>query len=276
MRPAARIGGYMNRAFLALTAFLMTAAPAAAESTRAKQAILVEHPSGRVLFEKAADKAMAPSSMTKLMTLFLAFEALKAGRVGETAMVKISKRAAAARGSSMDLDAGDSVPFGDLVRGAAIASANDAAVAIAEHLGKSEAKFARTMTAAARDLGLAGSRFANATGHTAKNHRMTAADVAKLAGIVLQRHPDRYRVFAEREFRYRGRSYANRNPLLGSYAGADGIKTGMTAAGGYGMAASAERGGRRLILVVNGLPSENARAAETRRLLDWGFARLSR
>lgn len=266
----------MHRELTVLAALILMAAPAAAETTRAKQAILVEHPSGRVLLEKAADKAMAPSSMTKLMTLYLAFEALKAGRVGETSMVKISKRAAAARGSSMDLDAGDSVPFGELVRGAAIASANDAAVAIAEHLAKSESAFAKAMTAAARDLGLAGSRFANATGHTAKNHRMTADDVAKLAGIVLQRHPDRYRMFAAREFRFRGRSYANRNPLLGRYDGADGIKTGMTSAGGYGMAASAERGGRRLILVVNGLPSEDARAAEARRLLDWGFARLSR
>ena len=266
----------MHRAFAVLAAIVVTAAPAAAETTRAKQAMLVEHPSGRVLFEKAADKAMAPSSMTKLMTLYLAFEALKAGRASETTPVRISKRAAAVRGASMDLKAGESVPFGDLVQGAAIASANDAAVAIGEHLAKSEAAFAKAMTAAARDLGLGGSRFANATGHTAKNHRMTAADVAKLAGIVLQRHPDGYRIFGEREFRYRGRSYANRNPLLGSYAGADGIKTGMTAAGGYGMAASAERGGRRLILVVNGLASEDARAAEARRLLDWGFARLSR
>jgi D-alanyl-D-alanine carboxypeptidase (penicillin-binding protein 5/6) len=252
------------------------ATPACAESTRAKQAILIEHPGGRVLFEKAEDKPMAPSSMTKLMTLHLAFEALKEGRVSETTAVKISKRAAQARGSSMGLAAGDTVPFGELVRGAAIASANDAAVAIAEYLGKSEPAFAKAMTAAARELGLAGSRFANATGHTAKDHRMTAADVAKLAGLVLQRHPDRYRIFAEREFRFRGQTYPNRNPLLGSYAGADGIKTGMTSAGGYGIAASAARDGKRLILVINGMPSEEARAEEARRLLDWGFARLSR
>jgi len=252
------------------------AAPAAAESTRAKEAILVEHPGGRVLFEKAEDKAMAPSSMTKLMTLYLAFEALKEGRVSETASVKISKRAAGQRGASMDLSAGDTVPLGELMRGAAITSANDAAVAIAEHLAKSESAFAKTMTSTARDLGLAGSRFANATGHTAKDHRMTAADVAKLAGIIIQRHPDRYRLFGEREFRFRNQTYPNRNPLLGSYDGADGIKTGMTSAGGYGMAASAVRDGKRLILVINGLPSEEARAAEAKRLLDWGFGRASR
>jgi D-alanyl-D-alanine carboxypeptidase (penicillin-binding protein 5/6) len=262
---------------LALAVSLIAfAAPAAAESTRAKQAILVEHPSGRVLFEKAEDKAMAPSSLTKLMTLYLAFEALKEGRVSETTGVKISKRAAGAKGSSIDLAAGDSVPFVELLRGAAIASANDAAVAIAEHLGKSESAFAKTMTATARDLGLSGSRFANATGHTAKDHRMTAADVAKLAGVILQRYPERYRMFGEREFRFRNQTYPNRNPLLGNYAGADGIKTGMTSAGGYGIAASAIRDGRRLILVINGMPSEEARAAEARRLLDWGFARPAR
>jgi D-alanyl-D-alanine carboxypeptidase (penicillin-binding protein 5/6) len=168
------------------------------------------------------------------------------------------------------------VPFVELLRGAAIASANDAAVAIAEHLGKSEAAFAKTMTSTARDLGLSGSRFANATGHTAKDHRMTASDVAKLAGMILQRYPERYRMFGEREFRFRNQTYPNRNPLLGNYAGADGIKTGMTSAGGYGIAASAIRDGRRLILVINGMPSEEARAAEARRLLDWGFARPAR
>jgi D-alanyl-D-alanine carboxypeptidase (penicillin-binding protein 5/6) len=266
----------MRRALVLLTALFLAAAPAAAETTRAKQAVLVEHPSGRVLFEKAADTPMAPSSMTKLMTLFLAFEAMKEGRPGETATVKISKRAAAARGSSMNLKAGESVAFGELVRGTAIASANDAAVAIAEHLGKTEPAFARTMTARARDLGLAGSHFANASGHTAKDHRMTAADIAKLSGILLQRFPDRAGLFGEIALRFRGQTFANRNPLLGSYAGADGIKTGMTAAGGYGIAASAMRNGKRLILVINGLPSEEARAAEARRLLDWGFARLSR
>lgn len=266
----------MRQALVFLTALILTAAPAAAETTRAKQAILVEHPTGRVLFEKASEKEMAPSSMTKLMTLFLAFEALKEGRVSESASVKISKRAAGARGSTMNLAAGESVAFGDLVRGTAIASANDAAVAIAEHLGKTEAAFARTMTARARDLGLAGSRFANASGHTAKDHRMTAADIAKLSGMLLQRFPDRYGMFAEIAFRFRGQTFANRNPLLGSYVGADGIKTGMTSAGGYGIAASAVRGGKRLILVINGMPSEEARAVEARRLLDWGFARLSR
>lgn len=265
----------MRRAFLIAVMAALAGAPAAAENTRAKQAVLIEHPGGRVLFAKAADRPMAPSSMTKLMTLYLAFQALEEKRVAETTPVKISKRAAKARGATIGLEAGDNIPFGELVRAAAIASANDAAIAIAEHLARSEAAFAKAMTATARELGLEGSRFANATGHTAKDHRMTAADVARLAGLLVQKFPERYRVFAEREFKFRGRSHANRNPLLGALAGADGIKTGQTAAGGYGMAAAAIRNGKRLILVLNGLDSEEARADEAKRLLDWGFRKLS-
>lgn len=261
---------------LAGAAALGCAFSAAAETTRAKQAILVEHPSGRVLFEKAADKPMPPSSMTKLMTLYLAFTALAEKQVTETTPVTISKRAAAARGSEIGLKPGESMPFGDLLRATAIASANDAAVAIAEQLARSEGAFAKQMTSTARDLGLSGSRFANATGHTAKDHRMTASDVAKITGILLQKFPDRTRVFAEREFRFRGETHTNRNPLLGRYAGADGMKTGQTQAGGYGLAATAMRDGKRLILVINGLDSEESRAGEAKRLLDWGFARLSR
>ena len=261
---------------LAGAAALALAAPAAAETTRAKQAILVEYPGNRVLFGQAAERPMAPSSMTKLMTLYLAFEALAEKRVTETTPVKISRKAAGAKGSDIGLAANESVPFGELVRATAIASANDAAVALAEHLNRSEPAFAKAMTAMGKELGLEGSRFTNATGHTSKDHRMTAADVAKLAGALLQKFPGRWAVFAEREFRFRGQSYPNRTPLLGAYAGADGIKTGQTQAGGFGLAASALRDGKRLRRVINGVPSEEARAAEAKRLLDWGFGRLAR
>src|SRR5262245_10324207 len=151
----------MRRGFLVAASLLaLASAPVTAETTRAKQAMLVEHPGGRVLFAKAADKSMAPSSMTKLMTLYLAFTALDEKKVTETTAVKISQRAAKARGATIGLEAGDSVPFGELVRAAAIASANDAAIAIAEHLARSEAAFAKAMTSAARELGLEDSRFA--------------------------------------------------------------------------------------------------------------------
>jgi D-alanyl-D-alanine carboxypeptidase (penicillin-binding protein 5/6) len=247
-----------------------------AETTKgAKQAIVIEHPSGRELTAKAADRPMAPSSMTKIMTLFLAFEAMERGKASPETTVTISKRAAEARGASVGLKAGETAAFGDLVRAAAIASANDAAVAIAEHLAGSETAFAKAMTEKAKELGLKGSRFANVTGHHAKDHRMTARDVAQLAARLIEKFPQHYRWFAEPEFRFRGETYRNRNPLLGAVAGADGIKTGQTAAGGYGLAGSAVRNGRRLIVVVNGLASEAARADEAKRLLEDGFRRLA-
>lgn len=266
----------MRQWVLAMAGVTAFAAGAAAETSTAKQALLVEHPGGRVLLAKAAAQAMAPSSMTKLMTLYLAFEAIEQKRAVEAAAVKVSKRAAEVRGATIGLAEGDMVPLGHLIRATIVASANDAATAIAEHLAGTEADFAKRMTDKARELGLAGSAFANATGHAAKDHRMSAADVAKLAGLLIQRFPDRYRLFAEREMSFRGKTFRNRNPVLGEIAGADGIKTGQTAAGGFGLVASALRDGRRLILVINGLPNEKARADEARRLLDWGFKQPAR
>jgi D-alanyl-D-alanine carboxypeptidase (penicillin-binding protein 5/6) len=244
---------------------------AAEWSTSAKQALIVEHAGRRVLFEKDASRAMAPSSMTKLMTLFLAFEALEQGRAKESEPVSITTRAARAKGATADLREGERVAFGQLIALAAVHSANDAAIAIAEHLAGSQEAFARRMSERAAELGLTGSRFVNATGHSANGHRMTARDVALLAGLLIERFPRRYAVLGDKEISFRGRTYRNRNPLLDSFPGADGLKTGQTAAGGYGIAASAVRDGRRLIIVLNGLASEAARAEETRRLLEQAF-----
>ncbi len=243
-------------------------------TTSAKQAVLIEHPSHRVLLAKNADQPMAPSSMAKLMTLYLAFEALAEDRVKPDAAVRIRARAAQAKGATLGFAAGDAVSFAELLRGTAIHSANDAAIALAEHLAGSEEKFAVAMTSKGTALGLARSRFQNATGHSVKNQSATAADLATLAAALLERFPEHYRMFSATDFTFRGRRYANRNPLLGRIAGADGIKTGQTAAGGYGMVASARRGDRRLILVINGLASEGARATEAKRLIEAGFARI--
>ncbi len=264
------------RAGLALAICLAGGAQVRAETAKgAKQAIVIEHPSGRELFARAADRAMAPSSMTKMMTLYLAFEALERGKVGAETSVTISGRAAQARGAAIGLKAGEKAAFGELIRAAAIASANDAAVAIAEHLAGDEAAFANAMTEKAKELGLKGSRFVNATGHHAKDHRMTARDAALLAARLIEKFPQHYRMFGESEFNFRDQVHRNRNPLLGAVAGADGIKTGQTAAGGYGLAGSVSRNGKRLILVINGLPSEAARAEEARRLIEDGFRRLA-
>jgi D-alanyl-D-alanine carboxypeptidase (penicillin-binding protein 5/6) len=248
-------------------------ASAAAQETRARQAILVETGTGRVLFERAAGAAMAPSSLAKLMLAYVAFEALEAGTLKANADVRVSNRAVAARGTSLRLRAGERVAAILLLRAAIICSANDAAVALAEHMAGSEAAFADRMNERAAALGLADTRFRNATGHTEDGQRTTARDLARLASALIGRFPDHYPLFAERAMSYDGRVCGNRNPVLGRVPGADGLKTGMTAAGGYGLVASALRGNRRFILVLNGLPSETARAEDAARLLEWGFAR---
>ena len=258
---------------LALATVLL-AAPAAGQETRARQALLVEAGSGRVLFERAAGESMAPSSLAKLMLAYVAFEALEGGTLKPNAEVRVSNRAVAARGSTLRLRAGERVGAILLLRAAIICSANDAAVALAEHMAGSEPAFADRMNERAAALGLADTRFRNATGHAADGQRTTARDLARLASALIGRFPDRYYpLFAERAMSYDGRVCGNRNPVLGRVPGADGLKTGMTAAGGYGLVASALRGNRRLILVLNGLPSEAARGEDAARLFEWGFAR---
>lgn len=260
-------------AVLLLLALATFALPASAQSTRARQALLIDAGDGRVLFERGAGDAMAPSSLAKLMLAFVAFEAFEAGTLKENAAVRVSNRAVAQRGSTLRLRAGEQVAAVLLLRAALICSANDAAAALAEHMAGSEPAFADRMNERAAALGLVGTRFRNATGHTEEGQRTTARDLARLASALIGRFPDRYAVFAERAMSYDGRVCGNRNPVLGRVDGADGLKTGMTAAGGYGLVASAKRGNRRLILVLNGLPNESARAEEAARLFEWGFAR---
>ncbi len=243
-------------------------------STRARQALVIEYPTTRVLFEKRADRAMAPSSMTKLMTALLVFEGLRNKSLRLDEPVTISKRAARQRGSRLSLRSGDSVPLGALLQAMIIHSANDAAVALAERVAGTEAKFARLMTKRAKQLGMKRSRFRNATGFTAKGHRMSAEDVALVAGIIIAKFPRYYAYFGQPSFTHAGKTYRNRNPLLG-LPGVDGLKTGQTRAGGYGLVVSAKRGTRRLILVVNGLKSESDRKREAARLLEWSFRRAA-
>lgn len=247
------------------------AAAGRALTTAAKQALLVDFPSYRVLFAKNAGDRMRPSSMTKLMTALLVFEALRAGRLTGEAQVAASRNAAGQRGSRVGLKRGASYRVRDLVRAMIVHSANDATVALAERLAGSETAFAAAMTRRARQLDLRDTAFRNATGFTAPGHLTSARDVARLAGEIVGRFPARYRLFALRSVQFGGRTWRNRNPVLGRVAGADGLKTGQTRAGGYGLVASAKRGGRRLILVVNGLKSAAARQREAVRLLRWGF-----
>lgn len=245
--------------------------PVSALETEAKQAILIDYDTGAELFTKNADDLMPPASMTKVMTIYLLFERLKQGRLSLSDELVVSERAWRKGGSKMFVEAGKRIRVEDLIRGIIVQSGNDATIVVAEGLAGSEEAFAREMTAKAREIGMSNSTFRNASGWPDPEHRTTARDLAVLVDATIRNFPDLYHYYAETTFQYSGIKQHNRNPLLGRMAGADGLKTGHTEDAGYGLAASAMRDGRRLVLVVNGLPSEKVRRAESQRLFDWGF-----
>ncbi len=270
----------MNRAalgalawILAFGAMLLLPPPSASAvfETKAKQLILVDDVTGTVLAEKNPDQVMYPASMSKMMTLYLAFEYLASGRIVMDDAIMVSERAWRMRGSRMYIEVGSRVTVRDLLRGIVVQSGNDACVALAEGLAGSEEAFVEEMNRKAAVLGLRDSRFHNTTGWPDPNHTTTARDLASLAHHLIADFPQYYGMFAETEFSHNDIRQGNRNPLLYTYEGADGLKTGYTRASGYGLAASAERNGRRLILVMNGLSSVNERAREAERVLNYGF-----
>ena len=249
--------------------------PALALETEAREAVLVDAQSGRVLFEKNADEPMPPSSMTKVMTLYLVFERLADGRLTMEDTLPVSERAWRKGGSKMFVEVGDRVSIENLLRGIIIQSGNDACIVVAEGLSGTEDAFAREMTKRGREIGLTSSTFKNSTGWPDPEHRMTARDLNLLALRTILDFPQYYHYFAETDFTWSDITQSNRNPLLYKNMGADGLKTGHTQEAGYGLTASAIRDGRRLVLVVNGLPSERARSEESERLIEWGFREFS-
>jgi D-alanyl-D-alanine carboxypeptidase (penicillin-binding protein 5/6) len=255
---------------------LAVPAIAAPIETAATRAILVDVGTGTVLLSKAADEKMPTSSMSKTMTLYLVFDALKKEQVKLTDEFPVSEKAwriggSASGGSCMFLKVGSNVKVEDLIRGVAIQSGNDAAIVLAEGLAGSEDSFAERMNAMAKDLGMTNSHFMNASGLPVDEHYSTARDLATLAWHLVTDFPEYYHYFGEKDFTYNKIHQPNRDPLLGKVVGADGIKTGHTDVAGYGLIGSAKRDNRRLILVVNGLQSEKDRAAEGTRLMEWGF-----
>ena len=254
-------------------AFFCLAAPppAAAIETQAKQALLVDFETGAVLLEKNADESMAPSSMSKLMTIYMVFERLRDGRLSLEDRLPVSTKAWRKGGSKMFVKEKDKVSVEDLIRGVVVQSGNDACIVIAEGLSGDEGAFAREMTERGHELGLENSVFKNSTGWPDLGHTMTSKDLAILAQRTIRDFPEYFHYYAEKNFTYNGIRQGNRNPLLYKNLGADGLKTGHTKLGGFGLVASAERKGRRLILVLNGLPSVKIRSQESERLLEWGF-----
>ncbi len=239
--------------------------------TLARHALVVDFDTDAVLLEKNADERMPPSSMSKLMTMYMVFEQLKQGRMRLDQELPVSERAWRMGGSKMFVQIGSQVKVEDLIRGVVVQSGNDACIVFAEAIAGSESQFAELMNERARQIGLTSSTFRNSTGWPDPEHRTTCRDLARLARRIILDFPEYYRYYNERSFRFNDISQDNRNPALARVAGADGLKTGHTEEAGYGLTASAKRGERRLILVFNGLPSMRARAEESERLLEWGF-----
>ena len=272
VQDAARHLALMTTLVLVILAMLAGAARAQPTvETSADQAILVDMETGSVLLEKEADSPMPTSSMSKIMTVYMLFEALEDGRLSLDEMLPVSEYAWRKGGSKMFVEVGTEVRVEDLIRGIVVQSGNDASIVIAEALGGTEEGFAQAMTERARQLGMRNTNFANSTGWPDPNHFSTARDLAILSQRLIEDFPQYYHYFAETEFTFSEIRQGNRNPLLYRNMGADGLKTGHTEDAGYGLAASAVQDERRLVLVVNGLASVNARADESARLMSWGF-----
>ena len=259
---------------------LLAATPAALAQenyeTKAAQAILIDARTGRVMFEKDADTPVPPASMSKLMTMTMVFEALKAGKLTLDQTFKVSEDAwrrggAVSGGSTMYAEVNSTVALDDLIKGSIVQSANDACIVIAENMAGSESAFAQRMTERAHELGAKNATFRNATGLPDPEHRMSVRDLSVLARHIIQEYPEYYKYYSIPEFTWNKIKQQNRNPLLKDYPGADGMKTGYTKEAGYGLVGSAQRDGRRLIMVIAGLKSIAERRQEAQNLLDWGF-----
>jgi D-alanyl-D-alanine carboxypeptidase (penicillin-binding protein 5/6) len=238
--------------------------------TAARWAYAVDFDTGATLLEKAADEEMPPSSMTKLMTMYIVYDRLAQGRLKLDDQLPVSEKAWRMQGSKMFVQVGSTVPVEDLIRGVIVQSGNDAATVLAEAIGGSEEQFVELMNKTAQKLGLTHSFFKNCTGWPDPDQHMSSRDIATLAADIIRTFPQYYHYDSEKSFKYDGIDQGNRNPMV-QRGTADGLKTGHTEAGGYGLVVSSKRNGRRVILVLNGMTSMRERAEESERLMDWAF-----
>ena len=255
-----------------LTPALGAPPPVAQSSDNSRYAsIVVDASSGEVLFARFADARRYPASITKVMTLYLVFEALESGKVKLTDNLTVSPRAASQPPSKLGLAAGQSISLDDAMRATAVRSANDMAVVLAEHIAGSEAQFTARMTAKARELGMDHTRFTTANGLPDTRQATTARDLSILSRAVMRDYPQYYRYLGLHDWYYNGRDYRNTNGLLATGRGYDGIKTGFTNASGYNLAASSVRDGKRIITIVMGGRSTKSRNEHVAELMDTGF-----
>lgn len=260
-------------------ALLLALAPAAhAFETSAREAWVYDVATGTVLMEKDADVARPPASMSKLMTVYMLFEAIHEGRVSLDTRFPVSTKARQMKGSTMFLNERDRPTVEELIKGIIVLSGNDACVVVAEGLAGTEEAFAREATARAKTLGLTETHLTNASGWPDPGHRMSTHDLGVLAQHLITDFPELYKNFAIKEYAFDNRAPANRhnrNPILGLGIGADGLKTGHTEEAGYGLVGSAVQDGRRVIFALSGLGSEKARAEESERIVNWAFRQFT-
>ncbi len=247
------------------------AKPTSGIETQAKHALILEVETGAVLFDKGADERIPPASMSKIMTAYIVFGMLKEGRAALTDQLPVSERAWRLQGSKMFVPIGGSISIDDLLKGVIIQSGNDACLVLAEGLAGSEEAFVELMNQKAKEIGLKDSHFADVSGLPNPDHWMTARDLATLAIRTIKDFPEYYHYYSEIDYEFNNIKQGNRNPLLYKNVGADGLKTGHTEEAGFSLTASVKRDNRRIILVLNGLPTMKARAQESERLIEWAF-----
>lgn len=269
----------LSRVPLVLLALIMASAAATAQiiDTKADYAVILDQESGELLYSKNGDELMIPASMTKIMTASVVFDRISRGEISLEDTFTVSENAWrkggwATGGSTMGLKIGETPTVRDLLRGVIVLSGNDACIVLAEGISGSEEAFAREMTALAQSYGLTSANFVNTSGLDAPDHRISAADLARLARLEIKNFPEFYAYYAEEEMTWNGIRQTNRNPLLGKMDGVDGLKTGHLSVSGYGLTASALRDGERRIIVINGLESSQERALEAERLMRLAFS----
>ena len=260
------------RPLLALLALAAGTVPAVALETKAREAVVMDFTTGTVLFEKNARQPMPPASMTKIMTAYVMFDRLETGDLSMSDEFVVSEKAWRKGGSKMFVEVGKEITVENLLQGMIVQSGNDASIVLAEGIAGSEAAFSDIMDDYAEKLDMPATNFENATGWPDPDHRTSALGLARLARALISDFPEYYdRFYDQREFTWNDIRQYNRNPLLRRNMGVDGLKTGYTRNAGYGLTASAERNGRRVISVVNGLERPSGRENESARLLEWAF-----
>lgn len=270
---SANIGRTIRYGFISLVFAAVSLASVAAQARYAS--IVVDYKTGKVLHAVNPDTRNYPASLTKMMTIYLAFEAVRKGQLTMDQKLTVSRRAAAARPSKLGLIPGSTITVRNAILALITKSANDVAVVMAEAIGGTERKFGRLMTKKARELGMKRTNFRNASGLPNRRQLSTARDMSILARKLLADFPAQYQLFSTKQFEFKGRKFRNHNSLLIDYPGADGMKTGYTRASGYNLVVSASRNGNRIIGVVFGGKSARARNSHMRRLLNRSFAKLA-